>query len=408
MIVANHKFAALLYCLLAVSAITAQQPGSLQIENKDSAKDRKVQRERRFCRPRRKRNRPAKDIVTNAQRGQAGTSSAANLIGKSEKVKFLSGQVEVKVKGDQDPIIKLGLARNGSTVVEFPASDNFLAVHPGSSHVVAVDESPTLVSDHYLVFRAGRDFVPPPVSARTHANTQSGDSGVAAISVQMQSGMFVTLMFYPVASVEKMAHRCVIIYSRDEVVARRRDAGLTFNPDSKDAQPADSLIALKRVASATLSTNVATTARGRDAVNFSAEAKSALRSAIAMPSKFTGWSKPLHGLSISLSLPVETNSRHQLLTLAIKNSAARALRLVAGEPSLEIITFDARKQPVLIQSLTKIHVETTSSNGAIPAGATVYFAIIYDPPALSVNQRVRVSAVSAEAADDPAIAILPE
>ena len=78
------------------------------------------------------------------------------LVNRAAEPEYLFGQAEVTVKGNQDPIIRLGLAQNGPAVVEFPASDNFFAVHPGSSNVVVVDESPTLATDHYLVFRAGR------------------------------------------------------------------------------------------------------------------------------------------------------------------------------------------------------------------------------------------------------------
>src|SRR5205823_3579100 len=109
------------------------------------------------------------------------------------------------------------------------------------SNVVAVDESPTLATDHYLVFRAGKEFAAPLAGTKRRAEPE------AAISVQMTSGMFVTFMFYPVGSVAQMAHRCVVIYSREEVVAARRAAGLAVNLDGKDPLGSTPAAASKRV-----------------------------------------------------------------------------------------------------------------------------------------------------------------
>jgi len=135
---------------------------------------------------------------------------------------YLYGQAQVTVRGNEDPVIRLGLAQHGPTIIEFPASDNFFAVHPGGSQIVTYDESPTLATDHYLVFRAGSNFL--------NGVSEDGRSEArASISVQMQSGMFVTFLFYPVRDVARMAHRCVVMYRRDEVVAARRAAGLAVN-----------------------------------------------------------------------------------------------------------------------------------------------------------------------------------
>jgi len=44
----------------------------------------------------------------------------------------------------------------------------------------------------------------------------------------------VTFLFYPVADLAQNVHRCVLSYQRDEVVARRRAAGLPVNLDQKE------------------------------------------------------------------------------------------------------------------------------------------------------------------------------
>jgi hypothetical protein len=151
-------------------------------------------------------------------------------VNQPREPEYLYGQAQVTVRGNEDPIIRLGLAQHGPTVVELPASDNFFAVHPGGSFLVTYDQSPTLATDHYLVFRAGKDFVVPPADTRRPAEP------LASVSVQMQSGMFVTFLFYPVRDISRMAHRCIVMYSREEIVAARRAAGLAVNLDGKDPQ----------------------------------------------------------------------------------------------------------------------------------------------------------------------------
>src|SRR5438477_10620330 len=50
----------------------------------------------------------------------------------------------------------------------------------------------------------------------------------------MRSGLVVTFLFYPVEDLAQNVHRCVLSYNRDEVVARRRAAGLPVNLDNKE------------------------------------------------------------------------------------------------------------------------------------------------------------------------------
>src|SRR5262249_19908538 len=140
----------------------------------------------------------------------------------SRSPEYLSGEANVTVKANENPIIRLGLARSGVTLVEFPASDRFFALHPGDSEMVTIDESPTKQNDHFFVFRAGSNFVPP-----LPPDTSEGPS--ASIIVQMRSGMVVTFLIYPVRELSQMAHRIVILYDRADVLAWRRAAGLAVN-----------------------------------------------------------------------------------------------------------------------------------------------------------------------------------
>ena len=353
------------------------------------------------------------------------TTAPVTYVNEPAQPEYLSGQAQVRVRGNEDPIIRLGLAQHGPTIVEFPASDNFFAVHPGGSFLVTYDQSPSLANDHYLVFRAGRDFVAPPPDSRRPIEP------IASVSVQMQSGMFVTFVFYPVRDVARMAHRCVVMYSREEIVAARRAAGLAVNLDGRSEPSAPPANTSTRVGGGDSSTTATTTAsatptpepsaarlilasgdstnagserrRNRSRTpNFTREAQRAIRSALAAPQRFTQWSEASHGLTVSALAPVEIENRYRLSVIAVRNTTTNGLRLVAGQPDLDVETVDSSSRPVQIQQVTKLHTESSSLSDAIPAGATAYYAIIYEMPVLGVQQRLRLSVAQIEAADAPA------
>jgi len=137
---ASRKLAALFLCLTALAGnapfAAAQTPAPAEQRRADEATNTNP-RPRKATRRTASAHRPAGPIA---------------LVNGPSVPDFLIGQAEVVVKGNQDPIIRLGLARHGPTVVEFPASDNFFAVHPGGSNVVAVDESPTLATDRGFIY----------------------------------------------------------------------------------------------------------------------------------------------------------------------------------------------------------------------------------------------------------------
>jgi len=142
---------------------------------------------------------------------------------------YLSGEANVTVKGNQNPIIKLGLAQNGVNIIEFPASDSFFMIHPGNSDLVSFDQDTARLSKRSLVLRPGAAFVAPPPESASRVPS-------ASISVQMQSGVVVTFLIYPVRELSQNAHRCVVMYNRDEVIASRRAAGLAVNLDGREPE----------------------------------------------------------------------------------------------------------------------------------------------------------------------------
>src|SRR5215471_9794538 len=123
---------------------------------------------------------PAKAGFQVAQRKNAGPESANIDKGKTEKSKaeggfvagqaptsnrtvngeaYLQGEVKVIVKGEQNPVVRIGMAQTGVTLVEFPEDDQFFAIHPPENgDLVRVEKSPSMKADHHLVLRAGQDL----------------------------------------------------------------------------------------------------------------------------------------------------------------------------------------------------------------------------------------------------------
>src|SRR5262249_38564652 len=127
---------------------------------------------------------------------------------------YPSGEAKLTVKGDQHPVIRIAMAPSGVTLIEFPATDKFFAIHPPQNgDWVEVEKSPSLQSDHHLALRAGKDLM-------------NAAGPAASVSVQMRSGLVVTLWIYPVKAITQQTHRLVVSYNRDEIVAARRKAGL--------------------------------------------------------------------------------------------------------------------------------------------------------------------------------------
>src|SRR6185503_17693792 len=55
---------------------------------------------------------------------------------------YLSGEASISVTANSNPLLRIGMAQNGVTLIEFPASDKFFAVHAGNSELVTIEKSP--------------------------------------------------------------------------------------------------------------------------------------------------------------------------------------------------------------------------------------------------------------------------
>jgi hypothetical protein len=353
------------------------------------------------------------------------------LVNKPEP-EYLSGEANVTVRGNQNPIVRLGLAQNGVTIVEFPAADKIYYLHPGNSELVTVDDMKNKETDQrenrFLVFRPGAAFVAPRPGS-------SSRSPSASIMAQMQSGMVITFLIYPVRELSENAHRCVVMYNREEIIAARRAAGLAVNLDGEPTTPArTTAVSIKITNSSTPARNgesgdqnngsshavedalapVVSDVDSSDADSRAGRGKSkkheakpaeaankALRDAVKSPAKFLNWSAPTRGFSICLTPAVDLDQKTRLVVVAARNNSQETLRLIPNNPEIHVQTFDDSGKPVAIEQIKRLHVEATALAGLLAPGQVAYWAIVYEAPILGARQRVRVSVAQPEAADKP-------
>jgi hypothetical protein len=359
---------------------------------------------------------------------------------KDPNVPYLSGEAKVTVRGEEHPVIRIGMAPSGITIIEFPATDRFFAVHPPENgDWVQVEKSPSLKTDHHLVLRAGKDLV------------KTGGPA-ASVSVQMRSGLIVTIWVYPVKMIPQQTYRCVISYDRAEIVASRRSAGLAVNLGEESSEkPSEKAEKTEKVAEEFGEKSVGETEAAQTGVNESAakapvtpvekaekieksepspaaepplpsvianveksngkklaekgdrraQAKCLIEEAVAKPKQFKKWTEPLHGLIVSAQSH-DFDERTKIAVIAVKNVQSEAIRVLPGHPDLYIETLDGKEKTFQISPVRKFHTDSTTTSSIIPAGATVYYAVVYAAPVLGVKQRLRVAVGQTNAADDPA------
>jgi hypothetical protein len=332
---------------------------------------------------------------------------------------YMSGEANVSVKGNQNPIIRLGLAQNGVNVIEFPAADSFFMIHPGNSELVSFDEETAKLSKRSLVLRPGAAFVAPPAGSTTRGPS-------ASISVQMQSGVVVTFLIYPVRELSQNAHRCVVMYNRDEVVAARKAAGLAVNLDGRepavkanngsirfdgsedDGEPITPKVSrlIADVDSSRADERVRNGKVSRKRPKLSEVANRALKDMLKNPNRMGSFAKSNHGLSLAVAPVVDLDVQARMVVVAVRNDAQGSLRIVQGNPEVYVQTFDDNGKTLQLEQVKRLYVESTSLEGRLNKGDVAYFAIVYEAPVLGVLQRLRVSVSQTEAADEPATASL--
>ncbi|MEP6850429.1 MAG: hypothetical protein ABI999_16340 [Acidobacteriota bacterium] len=334
---------------------------------------------------------------------------------------FLSGEASVTVNPKQPTVIRLGLAQNAVSIIEFPASDGIYYIHEGNPKFASVFQSPTKETDRSITVYPGESFLP------------SRDGTTAAtISLQMRSGLVLVLEFVPVADLRKNAHRCVIAYDREAVIAARKAAGLAYNlgGDNPPFAPLNSRASSKLVGSSPIpenenvqgaktseerpiqSASLNLNRAGRDEKKgegrkiteseISTIANKKLAEALRDPKKqFASWTKPQAGLELGVSRITELDSESRLVIAALRNVTASNLRLVAGSPELQVQTTDSSGNSIQTLRLDVRYIESTTLEGLIQPGSTVYYVMVYKAPILGTNQSIRVLAAHREAADAP-------
>jgi len=353
---------------------------------------------------------------------------------------FFMGEARVDVTKDET-VVRLAMAQHGSVLIELPANDGPRYIIPGDPEMATVDEKALERNKRAIIVRPGSLFVSPPPNRKAQ-------TPAATVTAQMRSGLVVTFLFYPVEDLAQNVHRCVLSYNRDEVVARRRAAGLPVNldnvtteerriqtgqstaPTSISVEPTedsknDGTATSKsppssgstseppkpkndaRTNSSSDPSAIATpspvvTERVDASEQITALTKDALAHAIKKPKQFKGWTKPSHGLALSVLKQVDTKAEFQVLVIAVKNTSAESLKLTSAIPDLNVEMLDDKGATINLQSIKKLHAEISSNSGSIPAGATTYYAIAYVAPVLGVHQRVKVIVGQTNAADEPA------
>lgn len=340
---------------------------------------------------------------------------------------FFVGEARVNVTKDET-VVRLAMAQHGSVLIELPANDGPRYIIPGDPEMATVDENALERNKRAIVVRPGTQFVPPLRSLK--ARTPS-----ATVTAQMRSGLVVTFLFYPVEDLAQNVHRCVLSYNRDEVVARRRAAGLPVNLDnsrqerrnetgqstaplsisvesSKEDEGQTSANTPIDSNTSRLNSNLmpaTTESSSKDKAKDSADvpshasaARTALQEALKQPKRFKNWTKPAHGLSLSILQPKVSAEPFSVVLLAVKNKSGDSLKLTPDIPDLLVEMLDDRGKPLNIESIKKLHTEASDATGVIPKGGIVYYAIAYRSPVLNVGQQVRVAVGQTSAADQPA------
>jgi|SRR6185369_11499432 len=353
---------------------------------------------------------------------------------------FFVGEAMVEVKKDET-VVRLAMAQHASVLIELPANDGPRYIIPGDPEMVTVDEKALERNKRAIIVRPGSLFVVPAPNARKR-------TPAATVTAQMRSGLVVTFLFYPVADLAQNVHRCVLSYQRDEVVARRRAAGLPVNLDQKeqggenptgqsgapasisvepieevkttDPDPSVNSKANPKIENASKSqevkpnaTSVSNVITPPVSVNTHVleraivAARQQLAHATTEPGIFENWTRPLHGLALAARQDGDLKNDVRVLLLAVKNTSVQPLRLVPATPDLILEMHDDKGKVINVQSIKPLHIEVSEISNELGVGRIVYYAIAYSPPLMGVRHRLKIVVAQANAADEPAsIALL--
>lgn len=366
-----------------------------------------------------------KTVTTNnvVQKDEVIETDNAVKVVNQVQADYLTGEASVSVNPKQPTVVRLGLAQNATAVVEFPSVDQIYYIHEGNPKLVTVFQSPTKETDRAITLYPGEGFLPAAALGQKELSV--------TITMQMKSGLVIVLEIVPAPGIGQNAHRCVLNYNLAEVIAARRAAGLkvnlgeeniaeqktqiravstfvgnnqTINADLTNINSTNSSVSVVEITSGGI-INESDKRKMKSGAELSRLVNKKLAEAIkTSKEKFTIWSPAASGLSLSTAKIIEIDPLQRLLIIAVKNDTTEPLRLLEEMPELKIQTVDKAGNSLQIERLTRKYTETTALQGAIPAGATVYYAVVYENPILGANQKLLVSVAHDRAADTPVVA----
>jgi len=348
---------------------------------------------------------------------------------------FFVGEARVDVTKDET-VVKLAMAQHGSVLIELPANDGPRYIIPGDPEMATVDQKALERNKRAIVVRPGEQFLPPLHNLKMR-------SPAATVTAQMRSGLVVTFLFYPVEDLAQNVHRCVLAYNRDEVVARRRAAGLPVNldggeltvqpaaPTSISVEPTDNAGSDKEPEGKlaiptqngkdskpeievngqplTLATAAESPQRNAEKLNsLSNESKAiastrkAVTGATSKPGQFKNWTQPIHGLALSVFQQPDSTDTFRVIVVAVRNTSTEPLKLMPAGPDLLVEVSDDRGKSINLETIKKLHTEVSDASGSIAAGATTYYSIAYAPIVLGSHQHLKIVLGHSNAADEPA------
>ena len=163
-----------------------------------------------------------------AAQPQAAAEKPAD--GEDEAADYRFGEFTVPIDVSKlRATINIGMAPHMVTVVEFPGNDPVYSKHPGDENFVTIDDKESKADD-MLVLRPGDGFAVPNLVAvqkgKRTVYVPARPKPATNITVQMTSGLPITLVIYPVRSAARNANRVVVTYDREKVIEARRQAGL--------------------------------------------------------------------------------------------------------------------------------------------------------------------------------------
>jgi hypothetical protein len=331
-----------------------------------------------------------------------------------QPAEFFVGEARVDVTKDET-VVKLAMAQHGSVFIELPANDGPRYIMPGDPEMATVDEKALERNKRAIIVRPGSLFLPPLRNLKT-------STPAATVTAQMRSGLVVTFLFYPVEDLAQNVHRCVLHYNRDEVIARRRAAGLPVNLDGTSqggemtVQPA----APKSISVEDLPKTAPPLPQPSPVSNWilderpipyipdpvSTATQRALTNALKAPEQFIIWTKPIEDLTLSLKTSPATATNTAIVVLAVRNKSSSPRKLAPNSPELLNELIDRNDKPIDIRSIKTLHIETSDTSGVIEPNKTIYFAIAYHAPTLNSNQRIRIQVSHTNAVDVPASIVI--